>query len=319
LWLAAQITDGTLPQLDRRLFEPGALALIAGALIVFYLSDGLRLYFVLRALDVTVRFRKLLPLVFINILFSNVTPLASGGGVAQVWYLDKIGVPVGTAAAATSIRTILAMSLIFVAAPLFQTLHPNREIAGMAAMAAQTITALVLLYLAGFGILLIRPFWLVRIVEAGLKGLRIIGALKADRELRWINAIRRETSAFSHGFREFLNARAVYSFAAIFWTVAFLLTLLSLPALLMTLLGYDINWITAIGAMAGVTFLMYFAPTPGGAGFAELAFAGLMTNQISSNDLLFVIIAWRFLTSYMGMAIGVVVSAFVFGEERRTQ
>lgn len=84
LWLAARVTGGGVPRLDPRLFEPSALALIGGVLEVYYLSDGLRLYHVLRALDVTLRFGKLMPLVFINILFSNVTPLASGGGFALV-------------------------------------------------------------------------------------------------------------------------------------------------------------------------------------------------------------------------------------------
>ena len=273
LWLAARVTGGGLPHLDRRLFEPSALALIAGFLVVYYLSDGLRLYHVLRALDVTVGFRKLMPLVVINILFSNVTPLASGGAFVQVWYLRRIGVPVGTSAAAT---TILAMIPIFAAAPVLQFIDPTPALAsGMGRIVSQSVSVLVLVYLVGFIILLAR------------------------------------------GFRQFLAAPLRHSLAAIPWTLIFLLTRFSFPALLTVLLDHQIDWITVLGAVAVVTFLMYFAPLPGGACFAELAIAGLMFTQIGASDLVLVIFVWRFLTIDLGMALGLVVSAMVFAKAGR--
>lgn len=319
LWLAARVTGGALPRPDPRLFQPASLALIAAFLMVFYVSDGLRLSHVLRALDVPVPLRKLFPLVFINILFSNVTPLASGGGFAQVWYLKRMGVPVGTSAAATTIRTILAMILIFLAAPLLQVIAPSPAIGGMGRVISQSVLVLVLVYLAGFIILLARPFWLVRGVEVLLHGMRRIGLIGADRQARWVTAINREAVAFGRGFRQFMGAPWRDSVGAVLWTLIFLLTLFSFPALIMALLDYRIDWVTVTGAVAVVTFLMYFAPTPGGAGFAELAFAGLMFTQTSSDDLVLVIFVWRFLTTYLGMALGVVVSAIFFaGAGRRS-
>lgn len=318
LWLAARVTGGDLPRLDPRLFEPAALAVIAGFLTIYYLSDGLRLYHVLRALDVTVRLPKLFPLVFINILFSNVTPLASGGGFAQVWYLKLAGVPVGTSAAATTIRTMLAMIAIFVSAPLLQIIDPTPAIQGaMGRIVSQSVSALVLVYLVGFIILLVWPFWLVRRIESLLRGLNRIGLIGATRQMRWSAAINRETVAFARGFRQFLEAPWRHSLGAIIWTLIFLLTLFSFPALLMMLLGHQIDWLTVLGAVAVVTFLMYFAPTPGGAGFAELAFAGLMFTQMDASDLVLVIFVWRFLTIYLGMAFGVVVSAIFFAKAGR--
>ena len=48
--IAAFVGDG-MPRFDPRLVAPGSLALIALFLLVYFLADGLRLYFVLRALD----------------------------------------------------------------------------------------------------------------------------------------------------------------------------------------------------------------------------------------------------------------------------
>ena len=50
------------------------------------------------------------------------------------------------------------------------------------------------------------------------------------------------------------------------------------------------------------------APTPGGAGFSELAFAGLMAGRIEPAQLVTVIFVWRFLTIYLGMGIGAAIS-----------
>lgn len=125
LSLVAQFFGGDMPKLDPRLTEFSALSWIGVFLLIYFAADGLRLYFVLRTLDAPVKLRQIFPLVFINILFSNVTPLATGGGFAQVWYLRRRGVAVGTSAAATTIRTILAMLVVFTAAPMFQVLHPS--------------------------------------------------------------------------------------------------------------------------------------------------------------------------------------------------
>ena len=105
-----------------------------------------------------------------------------------------------------------------------------------------------------------------------------------------------------------VDAGAAEALAAVLATLTFLLTLFAMPALLMALLGLEPDWLTVIGTLSVVTFLMYFAPTPGGAGFSELAFAGLMAGQIGEGQLVLVIFAWRLLTIYLGMAIGGVVS-----------
>lgn len=310
LWAVAGLFGGGLPRLDPRLFEPASLAVIGAFLAVYFLADGLRLYFVLCALDAHVPFRQVFPLVFINILVSNITPLATGGGVAQVWYLQKCGVAVGTSAAATTIRTMLAMLVIFVAAPLCQILLSTTQTSGLLGTILQSASVFIALYFAGFLILLARPLWLARTCEALLRMLSRTGLLAPSRGRRWSDAIRREAVTFSAGFRRFLTGRALLASAAALSTVLFLLTLFAFPAVLMTLLGQNPDWLAVIGTLSIVTFLMYFAPTPGGAGFSELAFAGLMAGQIEPAQLVLIIFVWRFLTIYLGMAVGVLVSLF---------
>lgn len=303
--------DGASPRFDVRLVQPEALALILLFLLVYFASDGLRLYFVLRTIGERVRIREIVPLVFINILFSNVTPLATGGGFAQVWYLQRHGVPVGASAAATTIRTILAMLAIFTAAPLFQILHPDASSSGVARITIQSLSGVIVLYLIGFILVLRRPFWIAALVETLLGFVSRLGLIGKERQVRWSASVRRETAEFAGGFSRFARGSRRDAAAAIISTLVFLLTLFAFPAILLDLLNYDVDWLTVIGTLSVVTFLMYFAPTPGGAGFAELAFAGFMAGHMASSDLLLVIFAWRFLTIYLGMVIGIVVSILV--------
>ncbi|MCA0961079.1 lysylphosphatidylglycerol synthase transmembrane domain-containing protein [Salipiger bermudensis] len=305
--IAAFVGDG-MPPFDPRLVTPRAVALIGLFLLVYFVADGLRLYFVLRALDAPVTVGQIAPLVFVNLFFSNITPMATGGGFAQIWYLQRCGVGIGLSAAATSIRTILAMLVIFIAAPLFLVAAPEVEIAGSSGALANTIGAVIAAYMAGFLVLLLRPAWMLAIIDRVLLLLERLHLLGQERRTAWSAALKREARSFSDGFRRFISSAPHLSIAAVLATLAFLLTLFAMPALLMALLGLEPDWLTVIGTLSVVTFLMYFAPTPGGAGFSELAFAGLMAGQIGEGQLVLVIFAWRLLTIYLGMAIGGVVS-----------
>lgn len=308
LWAVTTYLGQGAPALDPRLFAPQAIGLIALFLAAYFLADGLRLHFVLRSLGAEVTFRQILPLVFINIFFSNITPMATGGGFAQVWYLQRRGVPVGLSAAATTIRTILAMLAIFAAAPLFLLAGSAVEIGGGAGTLIRSIGLAILLYLAGFLVLLLRPEWLVRLFEGLLALLVRARLLRPGRQKLWAAAARRESVTFADGFRQFLVGPPLLSLGAAAATLVFLLTLFALPALLMQLLGQTPDWLAVIGTLSVVTFLMYFAPTPGGAGFSELAFAGLMAGRIEPAQLVTVIFVWRFLTIYLGMGIGAAIS-----------
>ncbi|NDV53038.1 lysylphosphatidylglycerol synthase transmembrane domain-containing protein [Salipiger sp. PrR003] len=306
------IFGGTIPSFDNRLVQPQTVAAILGFLIVYFLADGLRLYFVLRTIGARIRVHEIFPLVFINILVSNVTPLATGGGFAQVWYLRRHGVAVGASAAATTIRTVLAMLLIFIAAPLFQFLYPNASSEGVARITTQSLSGIILIYLAGFLIVLFRPFWIAALLSRVLAFATRIGLIGKQRRIRWTAAVQRETQEFSASFARFARGSRMFALAAVLATLLFLLTLFAFPALLLEALGQEVDWLKVIGTLSVVTFLMYFAPTPGGAGFAELAFAGFMAAQMEADELLLVVFAWRFLTIYIGMAIGVIVSFFAF-------
>jgi hypothetical protein len=52
---------------------------------------------------------------------------------------------------------------------------------------------------------------------------------------------------------------------------------------------------------------MYFAPTPGAAGVAEGGYGLLFSQLVQKQDIALLTLAWRFLTIYVGVVIGIVV------------
>ncbi|PQO23866.1 TIGR00374 family protein [Rhodobacteraceae bacterium WD3A24] len=307
LWAVQDALGGTI-RFDARIFSARMIASVGALMALYLLADGLRLYFTLRALGETIAPGAMLRLVFINIFFSNITPLATGGGFAQVWYLRAHGVGVGRAMAATTIRTVLAVIVIFTLAPLALLSLP--ELAGHPILGriSEAVALLILAYLAGFAVVLFRAGWLIapiaRLIGLGAR----IGLIGPERRDRWQEQVSAELRDFSLSFRTYLGGPRRQVAASMLFTLVFLVSLFSFPALILTNLGHDVGYIDTTGKLVVVTFIMYFAPTPGSAGISEGVFAGLFAGQVPSGQLLLVIVAWRFATIYFGMLIGLILT-----------
>lgn len=293
---------------DERLWSAPVLLSCALLLVVYFIADGLRLWFTLRALKQRVPLSAIARLVFLNIFVSNVTPLATGGGVAQVWFLQRRGVKVGTALTATTIRTVLAVLFIFSATPVLLLTLPSAEAATRGNSLVVTLIVCVVIYLGFFAVLLTRPGWLIR---PGLRLVRLLHRLHLindERHQRWQDVVYTEFQRFSAGFRHYFQGFWLHIAGSLFFTAVFLLALFSFPAVLLWGLGYDLDYWIVIGRLVITTFVMYFSPTPGASGIAEGVFSSLFNDVLTAGHLVMVTVVWRALTIYLGMIIGVFVT-----------
>ncbi|MDZ7719864.1 MAG: lysylphosphatidylglycerol synthase transmembrane domain-containing protein [Balneolaceae bacterium] len=289
---------------DRRLLSPSAIALTITLLFIYFSSDGLRLYYTLRALGQQVSFSVITRLVFINLFFSNITPMATGGGFAQIWYLHKNGVSVGHATAATTIRTVLAVLFIFTLTPIcLFTLDPLNS-SSIFRDIGSTLILLVIVYISFFVTVIFRTRWLIYPSISFLRLLFRFKIIKKETFRRWHFKIRREILRFSLSFIEYFSGRTIWVVLSVVFTMIFLASLFSFPAILIYALGYEVNYFTIIGLLVVTTFVMYFSPTPGASGISEGVFGSFFKDILGSNHLVLVIVAWRFLTIYLGMIIG---------------
>lgn len=311
-----QFAEHTLA-FDARLVSPAMVGSLAALMVVYLAADGLRLYFVLRALGETIAPGRMLRLVFINIFVSNITPLATGGGLAQIWYMQRSGIGVGRAAAATTIRTVLAIIVIFALAPVFMLVLPELGAHPLLRSVSAVLAVLMGVYLCLFGVVLFRARWLIAPLSAlvHIAGrLRLIGR---ERRLRLLELVEVELLVFSRSFRAYLRGPRRFVILSMICTLVFLFSLFSFPTVIMTNLGYDVDLLTGIGKLVVITFIMYFSPTPGAAGISEGVFAGLFAAQVSADHLILVILAWRFVTIYFGMLVGLAVTQREVTRDRR--
>jgi uncharacterized membrane protein YbhN (UPF0104 family) len=93
----------------------------------------------------------------------------------------------------------------------------------------------------------------------------------------------------------------------VLFTFLFLLSLFSFPALLIWALDYDVDYLVSLGLLVVTTFVMYFSPTPGASGISEGVFGSFFRDTLGSGHLLLVTVAWRFVTIYLGMLIGLII------------
>lgn len=303
----SQVAENSL-RWDSRLLAPAALVGYLILVIVYFAADALRLWFTLRALGEKVPLAAMGRLVFLNIFVSNVTPLATGGGFAQVWFLQRRGVAIGTAMTATTIRTVLAVLFIFGATPVLLLTLPGAESAAQQSSLIPTLIVCVVLYLSFFAVLLLRPSWLARPLLMSLKCLRLFHLISASRQRRWRLRLVRELRRFAQGFGRYFAGRRSDILASWLFTALFLLSLFSFPALLCWALGYDLDYWLVVGRMVITTFVMYFSPTPGASGIAEGVFGHFFADVLTAGHLVLVTVAWRALTIYLGLLIGVFVT-----------
>ncbi|WP_404401029.1 flippase-like domain-containing protein [Idiomarina seosinensis] len=292
---------------DDRLLDARVIVAAIGLLVIYFVADGLRFYYTLAALGFRIPARVMTKLVFINIFFSNITPMATGGGFAQVWFLHDHGVSIGKATAATTIRTVLAIFFIFSFSPIFLlTLEPLQQstIIGDIQVA---LALFIVVYLGFFAVVLLRAHWLITPLLAITRRLNKLGLISDATAKIWYFRVMREMLKFSRSFAVYIKGPRRAIALSVIFTAVFLLSLFSFPALLMWGLDYNVDYIVSLGLLVVTTFIMYFSPTPGASGISEGVFGSFFSDILQHQHLLLVTFSWRFLTIYLGMIIGLLV------------
>ena len=291
-----------------------ALALL---LILYFIFDGLRLYYVLKTLDTEIDFKHIVKLVFINLFISNVTPFATGGGFVQIYFLNKRGISLGNATAATTIRTVLATVFFFIATPLiilneasFSQVIPKETILFY-------ISLFSCLYFSFFYIVIFKNRLLKKIIYNFLLYIKHREIISKSKFRELCQNLFEEIDIFSNNLNYFLKGKFQNILASVIFTLLFLLSEFSFSVILIIGLGYKVSALSIIFMQVIVVFSMYFAPTPGATGVAEGSYSLLFTKFVNTSDIVPLIFAWRFLTKYIGMLIGMILffTGFIKGSE----
>lgn len=284
--------------------------------VILIVIGGLRHAYITRVTSKQFRPLKCTRIFLLGKFYDNVTPLATGGQPFEIYELNKMGIPGGTATAIPLIRYFIQM---FTVTPfsLLLFIFYNKALNTLSPAMATTMS--VFAYI-GMGVFLIIPVFLIFVTIMPKFGMRMaaffirIGAkLKIVRNYdKTIQKAAKMVSEFKVAMK-YVTSKPLHLLFLFFITVIETVITYIVPFFLCVAFGNTLpTWelllqTTTLNAYA--FFAVSFMPTPGNAGFAESVFTLMFTGVKfgGNNPLVWVVLMWRFLTYYIFILIGLLI------------
>ena len=285
------------------MFKPECILLALGCLAVGLFFDGLRLITLADVTGAKLTLKQVVNVVLSNYFLALVTPGASGGAIAQIMFMRKAGVPVAKATVVVLVRTVMSIFFLILLVPV--VLQNDSDIGEwMAPSVIMTVSVL-------FTALPVIVFFLMR----------------SQYPEKWLDKL---TRRFSYNTRqncfiwyeEFKNAFKIMAKHPLKVLRAFVESGLSLlgiyatvPAFFTGLSNFSFDLCEVMGRMILLNLVLYFSPTPGGSGVAEVGFVALFSNILPDGVVGIMAVMWRFAAEYLPFLLGAFVSIRAFGAD----
>jgi len=297
----------------------GYLAVIFLCLPIETVCAALRIWLLCRVLHPGVRLWTCVKAELSNATVSLLTPSQTGGGPAQIYMLSRAGVSVGTSLTislisfmgTTVVLVFFGLYAVFVsgiggATPLFATAFWTIA-AVMAAMIVAALCPRIFRVVLGA---LSRTIWRLRGRRGALQEWRSPRGDRTVPPVERMDAIACRLADLVYTYRadarKFLRTgKACFAWSCLL-SAAFLFSRALMPYLCIRFLGIEGATLGRIvEAQTALTFLVFFAPTPGGAGLTEVASMAMMSDIVPAGFVPYYNLVWRFATAYLAALAGV--------------
>jgi len=275
-----------------------------------WFGGGLRLYILSRHLHPRQSLRGAVLAGGLNTWASYLTPSQTGGGPMMVYTLTRYGTPLPEAMVAGLMSFVATVIFFAIAGPLAIVFGAGRSLRqhGIIGQAVD-LYDLFRLSLGGFVgiglfIILLMSFpsiagVLVRWLSALLR--RRGRAAWAERVERWDGGIDRAHQAIV----AFRGIRGIGTLVAgVVLSAAAHANKLLAGYVVLQALGIPAPFLEVLLLQTLISFLLYFAPTPGGSGLAEILSAAVMSIYVPRDLMPSYILLWRIMVSYLTVGFG---------------
>jgi hypothetical protein len=283
--------------------HPENLFLAAGVLVLAWLFDALRVMLSARIWQKKLRLRDCLTTVLSGYFLSGITPVNTGGQVAEIYLLTKSGLSLSEATGLTvvggALYSFTLVVLFFLSSLFFQLPIPSRIF--------EITSRLFLLYAVLLGVLSIflkYPHLLFRVSHKVLAFLaRFVPRLKSLVEVappfleRFFLELRTKLLLFLRKPHYLALNISMYSlhFFCLLGTTYFLIQAIS---------ESNLSLSATVRLQLPLFFMLRFTPIPGASGIAELSFASLFRALLAGKNLGILVFLWRLYTYYLALALG---------------
>src|ERR1041385_3258053 len=286
----------------------GWLVVGLGLASMDWIGGGSRLWVVARHVHPGVRLKDMIIAGGMSAWAAYLTPFQSGAGPTMMWVMRRAGVRLPEAMTSTFMTFVATVAFFALTGPLAIYMGAGRSLAEHNVVLGITYYDLFRTSLPIFGILgvlmlvaMIFPVWL----RDAVHWLATRAERKSGRVAARIEQLREGIDRAHECLVAFGTPRG---WLALLWAV-----LLSGPShankllagyVALRTLGLHTNFVDILLLQTFITFLLYFAPTPGSSGLAELLSAAVMQIYVPPADLPTYTLVWRFINSYATVIVG---------------
>jgi len=239
-----------------------------------------------------------------NIFMGAVTPFQTGGGPAQFYILWRCGAKVSESVLVSAINFAATMNFFLVSSVVALIVLPASIFAtnivyvikiAFGVVGFITLVVILILSFPRSGAAIIKSIF--RVVPARFK------RASALRD-RLVNTLTEGAENFGDSFKQILRRKKLSLVIVVFATLALFFNKYLIGYVIALALGQNPNFGIFIGLQILHFFIVYFAPTPGASGIAEVSSVWLMEKVMSTDILIIYAVAWRFFTTHLGALIG---------------
>ena len=306
--------EKTRPALARLRPEFLVVALLLAA--VDWVGGGLRVYLLTRGLSGHISFRSAIKASLANTAMGAITPSQMGGGPAQVYLLYKNGLPFIEAMSASLMTFIVTILFFVVAAGVITfsgaqttvTTEAVRHLFRYGVLAFMVCGGLFITFIARPSLLRLALRWLFNFLSLFRRrhflrpGSRANRMIAATAEIHEINI-------------DYIRNRFPQLVVTIVLTAILFGCKCFVAYFIVLGLGVQAGVWEVVSIQVLILLAVYFFPTPGGTGAAELGSAVLMAQILPLELLTIYVVLWRGIMMYIAVAIGSVIMLRTLGQD----
>ena len=237
-----------------------------------------------------------------------ITPLNSGAGPMTMYTMRRFGVPLPVAVTSTLMTFIATVAFFAIAGPLAIVFGAGRSLGERGNILGLSLYDLFLGSLgifAGLGLLLVIVIVFPRLVRDLIEK---AAARLGRRSTRVAAGLARLSAGLDEAHASVVAFNSPRGWLALLWA-----TLLSGPShankllagyVALRVLGIEVQFVDVLLLQTLITFLLYFAPTPGASGIAEVMSAAVMSIYVPRALTPIYTLVWRLILSYFTIAFG---------------
>jgi len=273
-----------------------------------WVGGGLRLWVCTRHVHPGVKLRDMILAGGFGAWAAYLTPFQSGSAPMSMWVMKRAGVPVPVALSSIFVTFIATVGFFAIAGPLAVWFGAGKSLAQHGLVLGITLYDLFKTSLTLFG--LIGLLMLTAVVFPGIVK-RLIQRL-AERFARRSPKAAERMEKLSAGVDRAHDCMVAFGSPKGLLTLL-LAIVISAPShankllagyVTLRILGIPADFTDILLLQILISFLLYFAPTPGGSGLAELTSAAVMSIYVPRELTPSYTLIWRFINSYATVIVG---------------